>query len=73
MGAVMDIQQDQDVLLSEKRAAQLLGLSEKTLQKWRLTGTGPQFVKISARCIRYRRRDLTSWAEVRLRSSTAAA
>ncbi len=42
-----------------------------TMQALRQRGGGPKFVRISCRCIRYRRADLREWAEARLRKSTA--
>lgn len=62
---------DPDALETEQSAAGFLGVTPRALQKWRITGTGPQFVRISGRCVRYRRRDLIVWAETRLKSSTA--
>ena len=62
---------DPDALSTEREAADFLGVSTRALQKWRATGSGPQFVRISSRCVRYRRRDLIAWAENRLKSSTA--
>jgi hypothetical protein len=62
---------DPDALLTEDSAASLLGFSPRALQSWRHRGGGPIFVKISARAIRYRRIDLQSWAEKRLRKSTS--
>ena len=62
---------DPDALATERQAADFLGVTTRALQKWRATGTGPRFVRISSRCVRYRRRDLTTWAEDRLKSSTA--
>ena len=59
------------VLLCEKEAAQLLGFSCRTLQKWRGTGGGPKFVKVSARAIRYREEDLLGWITDRVRFSTS--
>ncbi|HTG34971.1 MAG TPA: helix-turn-helix domain-containing protein [Thermoanaerobaculia bacterium] len=58
-------------LKTEKEAAGLLGFSVRTLQAWRVRGGGPQFVKVSARCVRYRLTDLDSWVEERLRRSTS--
>ncbi len=46
------------VLLTEKEAAPILRTSIRTLQKWRVNGNGPPFIRISARAIRYRRSDL---------------
>ena len=63
---------DSDSLIDESAAARILGVSIKFLQKRRTTGDGPPFVRISSRCIRYRRSDLKSWSEDRLRTSTKA-
>jgi len=56
---------------NESQAARLLGLSKKTLQKFRLTGEGPRYIRVSARCIRYRIVDLRVWQESKLVSSTS--
>ena len=37
----------------ERAAAEILGVSVKTLQRWRLTGQGPAFVKYENKLIRY--------------------
>ncbi|HAU28676.1 MAG TPA: DNA-binding protein [Rhodospirillaceae bacterium] len=50
-------------LLTEKEAAQLLGLSIRTLQAWRYRKEGPPFIKMSGRAIRYQRSDLIAWAD----------
>ncbi len=60
-----------DALLDEKRTAQLLSINHRTLQQWRLRGTGPRFIRISSRCVRYRYRDLLAWINERVRTSTA--
>lgn len=59
------------LLMTEKEAAQFLGFSVRTLQKWRVTGNGPFFVRASARAIRYQRPDLKRWVEERRRASTS--
>lgn len=51
-----------DRLINETEAASFLGYSIRALQNWRVRGGGPKFVKVSSRSIRYRRRDLISWA-----------
>lgn len=58
-----------DGLIDETTAADFLCQSVRTIQKWRVTGYGPKFVK-SGRSIRYRRRDLMVWTNSRCRSST---
>lgn len=59
------------LLMDEKQAATLLGFSERTLQSWRCRGGGPPFIRVSARCIRYRREDLEAWVEANRRISTS--
>jgi predicted DNA-binding transcriptional regulator AlpA len=54
--------QDQDALLKEQEVADLLGLSVRTLQSWRIRLAGPPFVQVG-RAIRYRRRDLVAWID----------
>ena len=60
-----------DCMINEKEAAKFIGYSDRALQNWRMRGGGPKFVKVSARSIRYRRRDLIIWAEGLLVSSTS--
>ena len=62
---------DSETLLTEVQAAELLQVTPRAVQKWRAEGTGPRFIRISGRCVRYRRRDLIEWTEARLKSSTA--
>jgi hypothetical protein len=62
--ATMPIQKgsvDQDKLLTEIQAADLLRMSSRTLQAWRGQGVGPPFIR-AGRAIRYRRSDVMSWA-----------
>ena len=58
-------------LISELEAAEFLGLARGTVANYRQAGTGARFVRISARCIKYRRHDLKAWCDDRLRSSTS--
>ena len=53
---------DPDALLTELQVSELLGLSVRTLQSWRVRRAGPRFVQ-AGRAIRYRRRDLIDWIE----------
>lgn len=62
-----------DGLIDEKRAADMLGYTVRALQNWRVRGGGPKFVKVSARSIRYRRRDLIAWIEAHTISHTSQA
>lgn len=54
-----------DRLINEYEAADFLGYSVRALQNWRVRGGGPRFVKVSSRSVRYRRRDLLAWVELK--------
>jgi predicted DNA-binding transcriptional regulator AlpA len=60
-----------DACLRSPEAARYLGISESTLNKTRLTGNGPPFVKVTPRAVAYRKSDLDAWLEARLRRSTS--
>ena len=48
--------------LSTRQAAALLGLSPRTLERYRVTGEGPAFSKLGRR-VCYARTDIEGWAE----------
>jgi predicted DNA-binding transcriptional regulator AlpA len=52
-------------------AAEYLGYSESTLEKKRLTGDGPPFIRLG-RAVVYDTRDLDAWLAARRASSTSA-
>ena len=62
---------DPDALLTEYAAGEILNMSIRTLQTWRVRGAGPDYVR-AGRAIRYRRRDLISWIEANTVGSVAA-
>ena len=62
-----------DKLLNTKQAAALLGLRPSCLENWRWRGSGPSFVRLSARAIRYRQPDLEAFVDERVRPSTSVA
>ena len=55
--------------LGPEEAARYLGLSPRTLQRMRVTGEGPRYVKVRRRVI-YDRLDLDDWAGKRKRRFT---
>lgn len=60
-----------DRLINEVEAADYLGYSIRALQNWRVRGGGPLFIKVSARSIRYRRRDLMAWIDSKAVNNTS--
>ena len=57
-------------LLTQSDAAKLLRLSERTLERLRLQGGGPPYIKCG-RSVRYRETDLEAWIAQRIVSSTS--
>jgi predicted DNA-binding transcriptional regulator AlpA len=57
-------------LLNQQEAAARLRLSERTLERSRVTGDGPPFVKAGRRVL-YRPADLDEWIAARVRTSTS--
>jgi excisionase family DNA binding protein len=57
-------------LLTQRDAATLLRLSERTLERLRVSGGGPHFVK-TGRLVRYREADLEAWIAARIVGSTS--
>ena len=57
-------------LIKEPEAASMLGMTNRALQAWRSRGTGPSYVLISCRAVRYRLKDLTKWIEARTKHSS---
>ena len=53
-------------------ASAYLDIPQSTLEKMRMTGRGPSFVK-DGRLVIYRKQDLDAWLERRLRQSTVDA
>jgi len=61
---------DPDRLLDEGTVADLICHSVRTIQKWRVSGCGPQYVKLG-RSVRYRRGDVLAWVESGRRAHTS--
>jgi predicted DNA-binding transcriptional regulator AlpA len=59
-----------EILLTREAAAHLRA-AESTLEKWRIRGDGPPFIRIGPRKIAYRLSDLDSWLETRRSRSTS--
>ncbi len=63
------------ILYDEEAAGKYIGgalspVSTRTLQRWRLEGFGPTYVKLG-RLVRYRQSDLESFLEERICTSTS--
>jgi hypothetical protein len=68
--STMQHQLQDDALVDERRAAQILSIQPATLARWRWAGKPPRFVKIG-RLVRYSVRELESFIAQVTRSSTS--
>ena len=58
-------------LLKPEEVAASLGVSERTLERWRMTGEGPAYVSLSRKTVRYPEHALAEFVIARLRVNTA--
>jgi predicted DNA-binding transcriptional regulator AlpA len=58
-------------LLRTPAAAEYIALSASTLEKRRLSGDGPRFVRLGGRAVAYDVRDLDAWVDQRKADSTS--
>ena len=58
------------LLLTQREAASVLRLSERTLERWRVAGIGPRFIRLN-HSIRYCQQDLDAHVAARVVGSTS--
>ena len=63
---------DSKFFLTQNEAAELLRISPRTLERHRVAGTGPRFVKAGRRVL-YSQADLEDWTAANTFSSTSEA
>ncbi len=63
-------QSEPQLFLTERETAELLRVSIRTCQRWRITGYGPPFCAFGGRRL-YARGDVMSWAKTQRRRSTS--
>jgi excisionase family DNA binding protein len=57
-------------LLTVQEVARILRCSVSSLNKWRVSGRGPRFVRVGSR-VRYRINDVATWVAAQTRRSTS--
>lgn len=57
-------------LMKAEEVAEYLAVTPGALAQMRYEGTGPRFIKITGRAVRYRREDVDDWLESRIRHRT---
>jgi predicted DNA-binding transcriptional regulator AlpA len=58
-------------LLTQREAATALRLSERSMERLRVSGLGPKFVRVAGRSVRYRAADVEAWIAARVVGSTS--
>ncbi len=61
----------ENTLLTVEDAAAHLKISKHTLNRWRVTGEGPPFIKYGPRLVRYLITALDGWAQERIFANTS--
>jgi predicted DNA-binding transcriptional regulator AlpA len=59
-------------ILTTDQAAAHLALGRSTLEKWRVWGTGPKFIKLGLRRVGYHKTDLDEWISARPRHASTS-
>jgi hypothetical protein len=54
---------DDDELVTTEEAAEFLSVSKSFLQKARRSGTGPLFIELAAKVVRYKKSSLRKWRD----------
>jgi len=60
-----------NTVLDTAGAAEFTGLGKPTLEKMRVRGDGPPYMKLGAKSVRYRADDLREWMAARVVTSTS--
>lgn len=71
MECALDAAQSMPKLLTPEHVAASLGVTERTLERWRMTGDGPPFVSLSRRTVRYSEAALIAFVAARVKENTA--
>ena len=61
---------DKFILYKEQDIAKKLGVTQRSLQRWRAAGSGPPYIKM-VRHVRYKLDDVQQWIDRQSRISTA--
>ena len=56
-------------LLDTRQAARILGCTEAALELWRRKHTGPAYIRLGCRLVRYAPKDLQHWLTVNTSSA----
>lgn len=60
-----------EALLKPCDVAEKLAVSERTLERWRMTGEGPEYISLSRKTVRYTAASLERFITDRARTNTA--
>ncbi len=58
-------------LFSPAEVAASLGVTERTLERWRIIGEGPRYIKLTRSTVRYTMQDIANFISTRFKANTA--
>lgn len=61
MSAHLEVSHVTEKLMTAGEVGDLLAMTKGALAQLRYMGTGPQFIKLGGRSVRYRREDVDAW------------
>lgn len=71
VAAMQQASAEMQKLLTPTAVSELLGVAERTLERWRITGEGPRYVKLTRKVVRYLADDLAAFVAERVKANTA--
>ncbi len=71
VAAMQQVSAEMQKLLTPAAVSELLGVAERTLERWRITGEGPRYVKLTRKVVRYLADDLATFVAERVKANTA--
>lgn len=63
---------DDEILLNPAQLGDWLGVTRRTVDKWRATGVGPRALRVGPRKVVYRKSDILAWLDASVVPSPAA-
>lgn len=67
----LEVAEQMPTLLTPEQVAEGLSVTERTLERWRMTGEGPPFVRLTRSTVRYSKSALAAFVASRIKHNTA--
>jgi hypothetical protein len=71
MEVALKVAESMPKLLTPNQVATALGVTERTLERWRMRGGGPPYVSLTRRTVHYSKQPLAALVSARVKENTA--